>query len=97
MGAARIPLTEAAFESPPEAVRLALHEEDYLACVAYLRDARGAKGLSQRALAERLGKPHSYVAKYEIGDRRLDIAEFVRVLRALGVEPVEAFKALGWV
>lgn len=97
MGAAIIRITETAFECPPEAVRLALHDEDYLACVAYLRDARKAQNLTQRVLAERLGKPHSFIAKYEIADRRLDVAEFIRVLRAMGVEPVEAFKALGWV
>lgn len=31
-----------------------------------------------------------------VGARRLDIAEFVRVFRALQIEPVETFQALGW-
>lgn len=40
---------------------------------------------SQRWLAERLGKPPSYVAKIEVGARRVDIVEVVAVARALGV------------
>jgi transcriptional regulator with XRE-family HTH domain len=34
---------------------------------------RKAAGLTQTVVAERLGKPPSYVAKYEGGDRRLDV------------------------
>jgi transcriptional regulator with XRE-family HTH domain len=32
-----------------------------------------AAGLTQTVVAQRLGKPPSYVAKYEGGDRRLDV------------------------
>nr|WP_239030094.1 helix-turn-helix transcriptional regulator [Nereida sp. MMG025] len=48
-------------------------------------DARGAAGLSQAALADRLGKPASFVGKYELGERRLDIVELMVVLRALNL------------
>ncbi|KXV23377.1 helix-turn-helix domain-containing protein [Gluconobacter japonicus] len=50
--------------------------------------ARHAKGLTQATLAARLGKPQSYVAKYENGERRLDVIEFLDVAAAIGVEPV---------
>jgi len=37
-----------------------------------LRDARKLAGLTQYDLADRLGRPQSFVAKYEGGDRMLD-------------------------
>lgn len=40
-------------------------------------------GLSQRALADRLNVIHSFVAKVETGDRRLDIFEFVEYCKGL--------------
>jgi len=44
--------------------------------------ARKAAGLTQQALALRLKKPQSFVAKYEGGERRLDVVEFITVARA---------------
>jgi hypothetical protein len=38
-------------------------------------------------VAERLGKPPSYVAKYEGGERRLDVLEFLDVAAAIGFDP----------
>lgn len=46
-------------------------------------------GLTQRDLAERLGKPPSFVAKIETGERRLDLVEFVAIARALNLSPAE--------
>ncbi|WP_254907104.1 helix-turn-helix domain-containing protein [Acetobacter tropicalis] len=37
-------------------------------------------------LAERLGKPQSYVAKYETGERRIDVIEFLDVAAAIGMD-----------
>jgi transcriptional regulator with XRE-family HTH domain len=33
-----------------------------------------------------LGRPQSYVSKYERGERRLDVVEFLAVARALGTD-----------
>ena len=52
-----------------------------------LVDARTASGLTQQGLAERLRRPQSFVSKYERGERRLDVIEFLEVTHALGVEP----------
>ncbi len=54
---------------------------------AVLRAARKQAGLSQVQLAKRLGTYKSYVSKYETGDRRLDVIEFLAVADALGVPP----------
>jgi transcriptional regulator with XRE-family HTH domain len=56
--------------------------------------ARKQVKLTQRQLAKRLGKPQSFVAKYEGGERRLDVVEFLGVMRAIGGDPVRLVKAL---
>ena len=57
--------------------------------LALLKDARKSAGLTQAEVAGRLKKPQSFVAKYENGERRLDVLEFVAVCRAINAEPVE--------
>lgn len=49
-----------------------------------LKEWRVAEGLTQAALADRLGRPQSYVSKYETGERRLDFAETAVICGALG-------------
>lgn len=46
---------------------------------------RTEAGLRQVDLAERLGKPQSFVSKYESGERRLDLIELHSVCKALDV------------
>ena len=55
---------------------------------------RKAAGLTQTAVAERLGRPPSYVAKYELGDRRLDVLEYLDVASAIGFDPCEVLRSL---
>lgn len=47
--------------------------------------ARKQAGLSQEELARRLGKPQSYVSKYENGERRLDVVEVAEIAEAMGM------------
>ncbi len=56
--------------------------------------ARRGAGVTQVELAERLGKPQQFISKYELGDRRVDIIEFVAICRALEIDPKEAFAAV---
>jgi len=49
--------------------------------------ARESAGLTQIDIAARLNRPQSFVAKYEGGERRLDVIEFIEVCNALGVNP----------
>jgi transcriptional regulator with XRE-family HTH domain len=44
-----------------------------------LRAARKSAGVTQQALAGKLHHPQSFVAKYENGERRIDVVEFVEV------------------
>lgn len=65
----------------------AVRTEAYQNFLAALVDLRKAKGLSQADLASLLGKPASFVGKYELGERRLDVVETFVILNALGEEP----------
>ena len=49
-----------------------------------LRQVRLDAGLTQADLADRLGKPQSFVAKVETHERRLDVIEFVKWMAACG-------------
>jgi transcriptional regulator with XRE-family HTH domain len=52
-----------------------------------LIEARERAGLTQTEVAKALGKPQSFVSKYESGERKLELIEFVLVCQALGLNP----------
>lgn len=54
-----------------------------------LKAARKNKGLTQAQVAEVLGRPQSFVAKYEGGERRLDVIDFLDVTEVLKIDPCE--------
>lgn len=72
----------------------AVHSESYATLLRGLVSLRKAAELSQAQLAQKLGKPPSFVAKYELGERRLDIVETWVILRCIGAEPAETLTAL---
>ena len=59
-----------------------------------LIEAREKAGLTQGALAKKLGRPQSFVAKYEGGERRLDMVEFLWVTKAMKVDPLRVLRTL---
>ena len=71
-----------------------IYSERHKKLRALLTAARKSAGLTQTVVADRLGKPPSYVAKYEGGDRRLDVLEFLDVADAIGIEPGEFILSL---
>ena len=54
--------------------------------------ARKNANLTQATLAKAIKKPQSFVAKYENGERRLDVIEFLLVSRVIGVDPCEILR-----
>lgn len=60
---------------------------DYRAAIDAIKAVREARGISQRELARRLGKPPSFVNKIEQLERRLDILEFIALASALEMDP----------
>jgi transcriptional regulator with XRE-family HTH domain len=59
-----------------------------------LTEARENAGLTQTTLAERLKRPQSYVSKFERGERRLDVVEFLEVAQALRIDPFSVLRRL---
>ena len=55
-------------------------------CVA-LAAARKTAGLSQHELALRLKTSQTVIARIEIGERRIDVIEFIDLARALRIDP----------
>lgn len=70
------------------------HTPHYRALREKLVELREVSGLTQRQLADKLGREHSFVWRIEKGERRLDIVEFYWVCEALGQKPAEVFKDL---
>ena len=52
-----------------------IYSEKYKRVLELLRQARKEAGLTQSEVAGALGKPQSYIAKCESGERRIDVIE----------------------
>ncbi len=58
--------------------------------IELLRAVRKEAGLTQADVARKLRRPQSFVSKYEIGERRLDLIELREVCAAIGI-PLQRF------
>jgi transcriptional regulator with XRE-family HTH domain len=54
-----------------------------------LINARHEAHFTQIDLAKKLRRPQSFVSKYERGERRLDVVEFIEVTEALKIQPAK--------
>ena len=48
---------------------------------------REKAGVTQRQLAEKLGREHNMIGRLELGERRLDMIEFYWLCKACGANP----------
>ncbi|HED2284982.1 TPA: helix-turn-helix transcriptional regulator [Klebsiella pneumoniae] len=71
-----------------------IYSNDYQMVIKALRDARIACGITQQEVASAFGRPQSFIAKVENGERRLDVVEFVRFCHAVNVEPISILDKL---
>ena len=69
-----------------------LKSPEYERLIALLVAVRKKADIRQQTLAKKLGKPQSFVAKYEGGERRIDLIEFIAIVRAVGGDPVRLFR-----
>jgi len=63
------------------------------ALIRFVIQQREAAGLTQRDLAKKLKRHQSFVATYELGQKRLDIIELLELAEAIGFDPHEAIEA----
>ena len=69
-----------------------IHTEPYIYLLDLLVKLRSETGLTQSQVANRLNRPQSFVSKFERGERRLDVIEFLEVCRLLGGDPYELLR-----
>ena len=67
-----------------------IHSDKYKAFLLRLRQARKEMELTQAQVAMRLGKPQSYVAKCESGERRVDVVDISEFAKLYG-KPLNYF------
>ncbi len=63
-----------------------VHTDRQRLLLVMLKDERLSADLTQEQLATKLSVPQSFIAKYELGDRRLDVFELFDVLDSMGVD-----------
>lgn len=68
-------------------MKKSVHSKAQRRLIGSLVEARKSAGLTQQELADRLGKHQSFVAKYENGERRLDVVEFLVIVGRIGADP----------
>ena len=72
-----------------------IYQIRYATLIESLITARKDLDLTQLEVAQRLGKPQSYIAKIEGKDRKLDVVEFVELCEAIHQNPSEFIRVLG--
>ncbi|CAI2477806.1 Predicted transcriptional regulator [Serratia liquefaciens] len=72
-----------------------VYSTEYQLVIKTLRDSRIEKGITQAKLAEALGRPQSFIAKVENGERKLDVVEFAVIARLLGVDAGAVIERIG--
>lgn len=71
-----------------------LRSERQKALCRLLVEARKEADLTQAEVADLLGRPQSFVAKAESGERRLDVIEFLELSAVVKVDPTKIIKSL---
>jgi len=71
-----------------------IYSAEYAAFREMLRAKREKLNLSQEELGKRLGKHQPFIARIESGQRRLDVVEFIHMMRIMGVSSVSFLKKL---
>ena len=75
-------------------IRKSVHSPEQQLLRELLVGAREKAVMTQQKLAKRLGTHQSFVAKYEGGERRLDVIEFITIARAIGADPLRLLRTL---
>ena len=79
---------------PKTTLRKTLRTRGHRALIDILVESREQAGLTQRDLAARLKRPHSFIGRIEAGERRVDVIEFIEIARVMGLDPKHLFARL---
>ena len=71
-----------------------IYSKRYRQFLDLLIQARKEADLTQVEVASRLNRPQSFVSKYENGERRLDVVEFLDVAKAIDFDAVKLMRKL---
>ena len=63
-----------------------IYTQKHEALVECLVEARKSASMTQQTVADALGKPQFFVAKYENGERRLDVIELMEIATILSAD-----------
>jgi len=72
-----------------------LRSPEHKRLMKLLRAERKKAGLTQVALATRLGQKQNFVSRYETGERRVDVVEFISISRVLKFDAARAVRDIG--
>lgn len=64
------------------------------ALAAAVAELRSRAGMSQRELADAVGREQSFIGRIETGQRRVDLVEWIQICRAVGADPQTEIAAL---
>lgn len=64
-----------------------IYSKESRALAKWLRKQRVEAGFTLRRFAKLLGIHHSILGKIEIGERRIDVVEFIKLVEALDADP----------
>lgn len=76
-------------------VNKTIFDKRYKSMIDSLVSIRKKRGITQRELAARLNKVHSYIGRIETFERRLDVVDLINISRALGLKDKEIIKLFG--
>lgn len=69
-----------------------IRSDGLLALGRAIVEIRAARGMSQRQFADSIGYRNTFIAKVELGVRRLDVVEFVVLARAMNVDAADLLR-----
>lgn len=73
-------------------MRKGIQNARYRELIEVLVRARKSAGMSQSELASRLSTHQQFVSRFETGERRLDVTEFLDVAAALNIDAVSLLR-----
>jgi len=71
-----------------------IYSQEYKELREWLVSKRYERKLTQRDVGKLLNITHSWIAKIEQGERRIDLIEYVRICNVLGIDPHEGMRVI---